>query len=81
VIEAAALGANIVSTDCPSGPREILGDDAFGRLVPVGDAAALADGILAALAAPNDAAAARGQEFTLPAALDAYGKIIANLRA
>jgi glycosyltransferase involved in cell wall biosynthesis len=83
VIEALALGANIVSTDCPSGPREILGDDRFGRLVPVGDAAALADAILAALAAPKDAdaARARGQDFTLAAALDAYGKVIAGLPA
>ena len=41
LIEALASGARIVSTDCPSGPLEILDGGRFGRLVPVGDAAAL----------------------------------------
>ena len=50
--EALALGVPSVSTDCPSGPREILKGGHFGPLVPVGDAAALARGMETALRDP-----------------------------
>lgn len=53
LIEALALGTKIVSTDCRSGPREILADGRFGALVPVGDAERLGDAMLAALDAPD----------------------------
>ncbi|ANB01379.1 glycosyltransferase [Ectothiorhodospira sp. BSL-9] len=50
--EAMALGIPVVSTDCRSGPREILQGGQYGPLVPVGDAAALADAMLEVLDSP-----------------------------
>ena len=46
LVEALACGTKVVSTDCPSGPSEVLGKGAYGELVPVGDSGALASGIL-----------------------------------
>jgi glycosyltransferase involved in cell wall biosynthesis len=43
--EAQALGVPTVSTDCDSGPREILLNGKAGRLVPVGDFNAIADAV------------------------------------
>ena len=50
LVEALAAGAAVVSTDCPSGPSEILDKGRFGQLVPVGDSEALANAILRAKA-------------------------------
>ena len=49
LIEALFCGLRIVSTDCPSGPQEILEGGRFGSLVPVGDADALGTAILRTL--------------------------------
>ncbi|MGA2072313.1 MAG: glycosyltransferase [Terriglobia bacterium] len=43
LVEALALGTPTVSVDCPSGPREILGDGKFGLLVPPENPHALAE--------------------------------------
>ena len=54
--EALALGVPVVSTDCPSGPREILRGGEIGPLVPVGDYEALARAIEETLEHPPDPA-------------------------
>jgi glycosyltransferase involved in cell wall biosynthesis len=46
LIEALALGTPVVSTDCPSGPGEILDGGKYGDLVPMDDSEALAGAIL-----------------------------------
>lgn len=41
LIEALATDMKVISTDCPSGPREILVDGEFGKLVQVNDSKSL----------------------------------------
>ncbi len=78
LLEALAVGCPVVSTDCPSGPREILAGGIYGRLVPVGDPGALAAGILATLAEPppRRALQARAAEFSLAAMLERYRRLL-----
>jgi glycosyltransferase involved in cell wall biosynthesis len=67
IVEALACGTPVVSTDCRSGPGEILAGGRFGRLVPVGDAEALAEAMLESLQTPPDRAMLRqrAQDFTV----------------
>ncbi|MDR2175934.1 MAG: glycosyltransferase [Synergistaceae bacterium] len=59
VAEALACGCNVVSTDCRSGPSEILDGGKYGRLARVGDPEDVARQILAALADPLPSALLR----------------------
>lgn len=63
--EALALGVPSVSTDCPSGPIEILDRGRYGPLVAVGDHTGLASAMQATLTAPLPAE-------TLKQAVDEY---------
>lgn len=56
LIEAIGVGTPVISTDCPSGPREILLDGAGGTLVPIGDTDAMANAIRQYLDDPDVAA-------------------------
>jgi glycosyltransferase involved in cell wall biosynthesis/ubiquinone/menaquinone biosynthesis C-methylase UbiE len=49
LVEALACGTKVVSTDCPSGPREILARGEFGQLCPVEDVPAMAASMMRAL--------------------------------
>jgi glycosyltransferase involved in cell wall biosynthesis len=52
IIEALACGTSVVSTDCPSGPGEILQNALAEFLVPVGDVKALAEAMEKVVAHP-----------------------------
>jgi glycosyltransferase involved in cell wall biosynthesis len=72
--EALACGAQIVSTDCPNGPAEILDHGKYGRLVPVGDAAAMAEAMELAMIVPVQTEMLRGraEAFSIDTAVDKY---------
>jgi glycosyltransferase involved in cell wall biosynthesis len=53
LIEAMALGTPVLSTDCESGPREILHDGLLGELVPMSRPDLLASAMLTTLEAPK----------------------------
>lgn len=61
LVEAMAAGTPVLSTDCPSGPREILADGQYGPLVPVGDVGAMAVAIQQMLTKPTPAARLRAR--------------------
>lgn len=72
LVEAMACGAAVVAFDCPTGPREILGESEFGLLVPPLSSAALAGAIGRILGSPEeerryrDAAIRRSEDYGAP---------------
>lgn len=74
LVEAMHFGLPVVSTDCESGPAEVLAGGEFGTLVAVGDDVALAKGMIAALAQPVDRERlrARAAEFSVERAMARY---------
>jgi glycosyltransferase involved in cell wall biosynthesis len=68
----------VVATDCPSGPRQLLDGGRYGRLVPVGDADAMAAALTDALAGrvpppPPESWAAYEQDAVIGCYLDLMG--------
>jgi glycosyltransferase involved in cell wall biosynthesis len=78
LVEALHAGLKVVSTDCPSGPREILDAGRFGALVPVGDERAISLALEHALAEPADRARQRARAAVLAGtgSLDRYEELL-----
>ena len=74
LIEALACGCPAVSTDCPAEPPEILDGGRFGRLVPVGDADAMARVIETTFDDPlsHDRLRARAADFFMDRTVERY---------
>ena len=76
--QAMACGTPVVSTDCRSGPGEMLEGGRWGRLAPVGDWRALARAIEATLDDPMPAEAlrARASVYSVEASVDRYLEVV-----
>lgn len=76
--EAMHAGLKIVSTDCISGPREMLDGGRFGRLVPCGDEQALANAMQAAMAdaAQPERMRERANEMAGPGMVERYSELL-----
>ena len=80
LLEAVCLQVPVVATDCPSGPREILDDGRYGRLVPPGDVEALADAILRTLKDEGPRPPAEACErYRLDSVVDQYAAAVGAL--
>jgi len=81
LIQALACGTPVVSTDCPSGPAEILEGGKWGRLVPVGNVEELAEAIMATLNDPSPPEVAkRAQDFRIEKPAENYLRVLLDDR-
>jgi glycosyltransferase involved in cell wall biosynthesis len=78
LVEALACGCPVISTNCPSGPEEILEQGRFGPLVPMGDATALATAMVTILSdsLPKQVLIERAQRFSIHRAMADYLDLI-----
>jgi glycosyltransferase involved in cell wall biosynthesis len=74
LVEAMAAGTPVVSTDCESGPTEILANGQYGKLVTVGDIEGMAKAIFQTIEKPLDGEVLkkRANDFSLEKALAEY---------
>ncbi|EXJ17189.1 glycosyltransferase [Imhoffiella purpurea] len=85
MLEAMCCGTPVVATDCPYGPREVIGDDRYGVLVPPEDPGALASGILSLLRDPerlarlSEQGMARAEQLSTARMAERYGAVFDGL--
>ena len=61
LVEAMACGCPVIATACGGGPEDVIGNDEYGVLTPIGDEAAMAERILNLLRSENRLAELRTQ--------------------
>ncbi|MBZ8179103.1 glycosyltransferase [Oscillatoria salina] len=78
LVESMLAGTPVVSTNCESGPAEILANGKYGKLVPVGDSEAMAKAIAQTLAESPDSKLLqkRALDFSLEKALSQYQQLL-----
>jgi glycosyltransferase involved in cell wall biosynthesis len=81
IVESLACGVPVVSTDSPSGPREILQDGKFGRLVSIQQPESLAEAMLASLKQKTDRSLLqnRASDFTIEKIASIYYALFESL--
>ena len=77
LIEAMAQGCQVVSTNCPTGPAEILDNGKYGYLVEIGDIKGLSSAMKSALqlSRTKESLALHLNQFTTDNSADAYEKV------
>lgn len=85
LIEAMAVGTQVIATDCPSGPKEILDGGKYGHLISKGDWNSLANILLDILSEnslkhiPRQMLIERAKEFSVDVAIKQYEETIDSL--
>ena len=85
IVEAMACGVPVISTDCMSGPGEIIEHGKSGILVPISDKKSLAETILKVLNNPSlrqelsEQGGKRTQNFSIKKSVNQYEKLFQEL--
>ncbi|MBI5557285.1 MAG: glycosyltransferase [Deltaproteobacteria bacterium] len=81
LVEAMSVGCPVVATDCPTGPREIIGNSRYGLLVGQDDPAELVAACLSLFREPTrmhlaSQAALRARDYALDTIVDRYRRVL-----
>ncbi|WP_158233681.1 glycosyltransferase [Sporosarcina sp. P21c] len=77
LLEALACNVKVVSTECKSGPREIIGNNEYGILVPTEDSEKLAQGIISSINSKRNSRE-RAKEFEINKIVKEYEELFMN---